>query len=224
MWTKRFLLIVWSTTTTGFEPFVVHKPLISKGVKLNRGVCFGTQDQKPTEWKSRNYSEFGGAAEIIRGLDASTGGFALSYAPLGPGQEGSAAGVAFLFTNVFFLVSGLVLGTRGDAPQLGCIVDLAGTMSIWYHWSQLRYGEEAPEVRVALLADYLTAIPALLGGMYYAVSVVGLPNVPPLSIGLAFAATGSLLGSWVDERPQSYMLLHGGWHVASAAAGYFLVS
>ena len=70
---------------------------------------------------------------------------------------------------------------RGDAT-FGLVVEAAGFLSVWYHWSQLEFGPEAPEVRLALLADYAGAA-----------CVFGLALAHVADVGAAVAATPALL-------------------------------
>jgi hypothetical protein len=52
------------------------------------------------------------------------------------------------------------LFTSGNYP-LSFAIDIAGVVSLFYHWSQIHYGPNRDEVRMSLLADYITAFIAI---------------------------------------------------------------
>jgi|UniRef100_A0A7S2UKF8 hypothetical protein len=153
-------------------------------------------------------------------LDELTGGWALQYADLSPATETSPQGVAFLATNAAYAWVGLILGIQGEF-LLGGLVELAGAVSFWYHWSQLKYGTNRMEVRLALLTDYLTAGAALITGVLYCFTM-GIQTLP-LDVVLTGAAAIFCLGlSWVWEFGMPYLFWHSLWHIFSAMTGYLV--
>lgn len=82
-------------------------------------------------------SVFRPVAEFI---DSNTGGWALSYADCTPEDETTLGGVAFLLTNVAYLVVGGVLWNRGEVT-LGLLTEVAGIFSYIYHYNQVRERE-----------------------------------------------------------------------------------
>jgi hypothetical protein len=144
-----------------------------------------------------------------------------SYADLRPYTDVSPEGLAFLATNLGFLATGAVVGTSGGAPALGLLLELAGTFSIGYHWSQCRLGgTRRPLVQLAILLDYAFAVPSVLGGLWYAAALGS--AVPLSAIALAAASLVCLALGWVYDGPRSYMVVHGLWHLLGCAAGYQL--
>ena len=129
------------------------------------------------------------------------------------------AGACFLATNVGFAIAGAALFTTGGDPLLGALTECAGAASVGYHYAQLKLGGEPqrPLVQLAMLVDYAFAVPTLVGGLAYAVSLGNaLPASALVCSAIAFAG---LVAGWFFESPRSYMLLHGVWHVMGAAAG-----
>lgn len=104
-------------------------------------------------------------------------------------------------------------------------IEIAGLASFYYHWSQIHYGPGKDEVRVALLTDYITAFLAInvtfIEICQLVINVLNsgdgdhFPFAP-----IAYGLTGllCLFGSWIYEYELPYILLHGLWHVFSAAA------
>jgi hypothetical protein len=82
-------------------------------------------------------SVFRPVAEFI---DSNTGGWALSYADCTPEDETTLGGVAFLLTNVAYLVVGGVLWNMGEVT-LGLLTEVAGIFSYIYHYNQVRERE-----------------------------------------------------------------------------------
>ena len=147
----------------------------------------------------------------------SSNSWLFSYADLRPFTPNTLEGFLFVATNLVFFVAGAVFMTVGGSPILGLMVELAGTFSVGYHWSQCRLGgTRRPIVQLAILLDYLFAVPAILGGLAYALSLGAVPVSALLLSALAFSC---LALGWFFDSPRAYMLLHGAWHVLGAAAG-----
>ena len=149
-----------------------------------------------------------------------------SYVDCKPFDDLTLEGRWFLATNLAFVAAGGAMCTTGGSPALGMMFELAGTFSTFYHWAQLRLGGTAhPFVQIALLIDYLCAIPTLLGGGLYAASAVATGAHLPLAavacgIGAMLAFVVACLPAC--HEPRRYMLVHGMWHVLGAAAGFIV--
>lgn len=155
---------------------------------------------------------------IAQTLDGVTDGWALSYADLQPENERTAAGQAFLLTNLGYALAGFFLSTRGDL-LLGGFTEVAGIVSYWYHYSQLKLGGDRAEVRLALFVDYFTAGAALFTGFAY-VFQMGLFSIPLNILGIWTMAVISLSLGWVWEVGYSYLFWHSMWHILSAWTCY----
>lgn len=144
-------------------------------------------------------------------------GYWFTYADLRPFDEFTLEGQLFLGTNVLFFVVGAVLATSGGDPFLGLLCELAGTFSVGYHYAQVRLGgTNKPLVQLAVAFDYLFAVPTLLFGLKYALSLgAALPVGAVVLSGLAFAC---LFAAWWWDSPLQYLVLHGLWHVFGCLA------
>ena len=94
--------------------------------------------------------------------------------------------------------------------------------SLCYHYTQLRLGgdPQRPLVQLAMLVDYVFALPTIIFGASCAAS---LGDALPTSVLLYAAASfGALAAGWVFEKPREYMFWHGLWHIFGAAAGFEL--
>ena len=90
-------------------------------------------------------------------------GWFLVYADVSPYDESTAEGAAFIATNVVFFALGAQLAFSGGDPFLGALVELAGTGSVAYHYSQCALGgTKRPAVQLAMLVDYAFALPSIL--------------------------------------------------------------
>lgn len=108
---------------------------------------------------------------------------------------------------------------------LGASLGAAALMSHNYHATQLREGD-SPETRVALLADYGSAGTATFGVARRLSARGGLvllrscPRIPAcFALGVA-----SFVGGIHSKQPEPYLVLHGAWHVFTAAAVYQLAA
>jgi len=166
--------------------------------------------------KQRDLSSdgFGMLLPLAESIDNLTGGWGLSYADLSPETPQTPAGRAFLATNIGYAGAGLALGLKGDF-LLGSLTEVAGAVSFWYHYSQLQFGTERSEVRLALLTDYLTAGTALVTGFVY-ISQMGVDALPLDTILIAAASVLCLGLCWVWEFGIPYLVLHSLWHMLSA--------
>ena len=151
-------------------------------------------------------------------MDDLTGGWGLSYADLSPETETSPLGVTFLATNAFYAAAGLALAMRGEL-LLGALTEIAGAVSFWYHYSQLKFGQNRSEVRLALLTDYVTAGSALILGGSYMVQM-GVAAVPFAALAAGGLSVACLAMCWVWEFGLPYLFWHSMWHVLSAYTGY----
>ena len=163
---------------------------------------------------------FGPLLPIAERIDSATGGWGLSYADLHPETPQTPLGVAFLATNACYAFGGLVLGVQGEWT-LGLLTEVAGIVSFWYHYSQLNFGQDRKEVRLALLIDYFTAGTALLCGAVY-MAQMGIDSVPLESLLWGGASVVCLTLCWVKEVGYWYLFWHSLWHIGSAYTGYLV--
>ena len=163
---------------------------------------------------------FGQLLPIAERIDSATGGWGLSYADLHPETPQTPLGVAFLATNACYAFGGLVLGVQGEWT-LGLLTEVAGIVSFWYHYSQLNFGQDRKEVRLALLIDYFTAGTALLCGAVY-MAQMGIESVPFESLVWGGASVVCLTLCWVKEVGYWYLFWHSLWHIGSAYTGYLV--
>eukprot|EP00557_Chaetoceros_sp_GSL56_P010832 CAMPEP_0176481976 /NCGR_PEP_ID=MMETSP0200_2-20121128/3123_1 /TAXON_ID=947934 /ORGANISM="Chaetoceros sp., Strain GSL56" /LENGTH=197 /DNA_ID=CAMNT_0017878249 /DNA_START=278 /DNA_END=868 /DNA_ORIENTATION=- len=146
--------------------------------------------------EERSYNTFGILSPIAKTLDEVSGEWALSYADLRPATPRTIEGRAFLATNVCYAAAGLILGVQGDW-FFAFLTEIAGIVSFWYHYSQLEFGQNREEVRLALLTDYFTAGAALITGGFY-MAEMGISSVPldALITGAASVVCLSLCWVW----------------------------
>jgi hypothetical protein len=181
------------------ERTVVDDKELSREEKLK---SFQRDIQKKFK-EERSYNTFGILSPIAKTLDEVSGEWALSYADLRPATPRTIEGQAFLATNVGYAVAGLILGVQGDW-FFAFLTELAGIVSFWYHYSQLEFGQNREEVRLALLTDYFTAGTALVtGGLYMA--EMGISGVPLDALITGASAVICLSLCWVWEV-SSYLL------------------
>ena len=190
--------------------------------KSNDNVSFlsGQVNTNTKADQNRSYDDFGPLLPIAEKLDAITGEWALSYADLTPATPTTPAGIAFLATNAFYAIAGLGLAIRGDF-FFGALTEIAGIVSFWYHYSQLKFGQDRSEVRLALLVDYFTAGCALITGGFY-MAQMGVEAIPFDALCLGAVSIGCLSLSWVWEFGYSYLVWHSLWHITSAYTGYMV--
>ena len=155
-------------------------------------------------------------------LDDVSGGWALSYADLTPNSERTIPGQVFLATNVAYTIVGIILALRGEV-LLGFLTDLCSFASFAYHYTQLQqpYGRtQDSTVKLALLLDYFLAITSILIGISYMVADQTLPPIE--GIATSILGVSCLLMCWVWEKGLPYIILHGLWHLFSAASAYYI--
>eukprot|EP00521_Asterionellopsis_glacialis_P009015 CAMPEP_0195289024 /NCGR_PEP_ID=MMETSP0707-20130614/5473_1 /TAXON_ID=33640 /ORGANISM="Asterionellopsis glacialis, Strain CCMP134" /LENGTH=293 /DNA_ID=CAMNT_0040348977 /DNA_START=60 /DNA_END=941 /DNA_ORIENTATION=+ len=154
-------------------------------------------------------------------INDSTDGWGLTYADLSPETESTPLGVGFLATNIAYALTGLLLTVQGDVFY-GCVTELAGVVSFWYHYSQLKHGQlNSQPVKLALMVDYMTAGAALMcTGFYLLTFPQGFGQIPVEALIAGFGGLTSLGLCWVWEMGYPYLILHSLWHLLSAYAGY----
>jgi len=172
---------------------------------------------RPTDITS---DSFGPLLPIAEAVDEVTGGWALTYADLHPATPRTTIGQAFLATNIFYAAGGLALGVQGDWFY-GALTELAGIVSFIYHYSQLEFGKNRAEVRLALLVDYFTAGAALICGGIYMIQL-GIDSIPLDALLTAVGASVCLALCWVWEFGYPYIFWHSLWHILSALTGYLI--
>lgn len=170
--------------------------------------------------EERSYNTFGILSPIAKTLDEVSGDWALSYADLRPATPRTIEGQAFLATNVGYAAAGLILGVQGDW-FFAFLTELAGIVSFWYHYSQLEFGQNREEVRLALLTDYFTAGAALITGGFY-MAEMGISGVPLDALITGAAAVVCLSLCWVWEFGYPYLFWHSLWHILSAYTGFLV--
>lgn len=166
---------------------------------------------------SNSVEEF--VAPLSSVLDDQTGGWALSYANLEPEDETTPVGLTFLATNIAYGVTGSLLLSNGNVI-LGVLTELACVASFFYHYSQLKFGQEGSRiVRLTLLVDYFFALSAILVGSVQLILAHQLPAEALCSGTLAVATLGAC---WVWEEGLTYIVFHSLWHLFSAYTGYII--
>ena len=193
---------------------------LSEGVDTeNEGNAIGVGIGKGDGGGSSRYDDtFGPLLPIAEAVDAATGGWGLSYADLHPTTPQTAAGRAFLATNFFYAAAGIWLMSHGDWVY-GGLTEIAGVVSFVYHYTQLEFGKDRSEVRLALLIDYVCAGMALITGGVYMVQA-GITHVPLEASASAVGAMVCLSLCWVWEFGYPYIFWHSLWHLLSAYTGY----
>jgi hypothetical protein len=159
-------------------------------------------------------------------IDERTGGWGLGYADTAPFSDKTLVGILFLATNICYFWAGTNLFANNNY-LLSATIEVAGFVSLYYHWSQIHFGPNRDEVRYALLIDYITAFAAInftfldLLLLLFQVSTNSACDFPLPSVALGIAGVACLLGSWAFEFGLPYIVLHGLWHVFSSlgAAG-----
>lgn len=153
-------------------------------------------------------------------LDQYTSGWALSYADLSPDSPKTLPGQAFLATNLAYGIAGVLLTMQGNA-FFGLLTDLTAIASFNYHYCQLEASGngKAPNVRLALLLDYVLAFTSIFVALYYVTisESLPLPALESAGIGLFFLGL-----CWVYETGRPYMIFHSLWHLFSAWSGYLI--
>ena len=137
-------------------------------------------------------------------------------------SERTVTGQLFLATNIAYTIVGAVLSLQGEVV-LGIFSEICSVASFIYHYNQLQqpYGRTKDStVRLALLVDYFFAITAILIGLFYLVVDHAIP--PPEGIAIALLGIVCLLSCWVWEEGLPYIILHGLWHLFSAATAYYI--
>lgn len=168
---------------------------------------------------TKNLEEF--VAPLPKKMDDLTGGWALSYANLEPEDETTPIGIFFLATNIVYGLCGFLLSTQGNT-LLGVLTEFACAASFFYHYSQLKYGQQGSRiVRVALLVDYVFALSAILVGSVQLLLSHQLPKEALYGGSLAIASLGAC---WIWEEGLAYIILHSLWHLFSGYTGYIIGS
>jgi hypothetical protein len=106
---------------------------------------------------------------------------------------------------------------------LGIFTEICSVASFGYHYAQLQQPHGRTQdstVRLALLLDYILAITSILIGLFYLVFDHAVP--PPEGIAIAIIGILCLLSCWVWEQGLPYIILHGLWHLCSAASAYYI--
>jgi hypothetical protein len=173
-------------------------------------------------------------------VDNVTGGWGLSYADLSPDDTTTVTGRTFLASNIAYFIAGAILTIQGDI-WFGACTELCAIASFNYHYQQLvinnnrkkntidsqsneEFASNSPEVRLALLVDYIFALLSILTALVYVVTnpltFTGTSDAPLYGIGISFIACVCLGLSWVWEYGKPYMFWHSLWHLFSAYAGY----
>jgi len=212
----------------GVEAFSVHHHLLRHHKRSNtlssvhhfHKVFQITTLASKKDGDERAYDNFGLLLPIAEKLDSVSGDWALSYADLTPETPKTPAGIAFLSTNFCYVLSGIILAMKGDFI-FGGFTELAGAVSFWYHYSQLEYGQNRSEVRLTLLIDYLSALTAIVIGLFY-ITQMGLSEIPFNAILSSGIAVGCLSLCWVWEYGVPYLFWHSLWHIFSAYTGFLI--
>ena len=175
---------------------------------------------------------------VASSINELTAGWTLSTADLSPETPTTPLGIAFLSTNLAFLIVGAILFSHG-APLLGVLAEVAGVVSYWYHYNQLDGNEKG--VKLSLFIDYMTAGSAVILGTTYLIKETaaiqplaklfgagGFPELYHTSPDFIFAvasgglAVASLLLCWVWEYGLPYLVQHSVWHIMGAVSCFFV--
>jgi len=197
--------------TTRIKQVTTHSKLIPNRSTIPSSLALATSKEddeknesfqkdikeKLTLLDDRSYDVFGPLTPIAEALDDLSGDWALSYADLSPATPRTWEGKAFLATNVGYAAAGIMLAMQGDWFFAG-LTELAGAVSFWYHYSQLEFGKDRSEVRLALLTDYATAGVALITGGVY-MTEMGISAVPFDALITGGLAIACLSLGWVWE-------------------------
>ena len=141
-----------------------------------------------------------------------------SYADLTPYSTSSFEGLVFLATNLFYSYVGIVL-FQNNQSFYSLVIEIAGVVSLYYHWFQLNYGPNKQQVIKALILDYFIACSTIILLTYHSFQLYSITNIIPFSsISLAIVSLSSLGLSWKYEYSLPYMMYHGLWHILSAYA------
>jgi hypothetical protein len=184
-------------------------------------VAVATDDDDKENVNNNNYVWVAPVQSVV---DNVTGGWGLSYADLSPDNDNTIAGRTFLASNIAYFIGGAILTVQGDV-WLGFCTELCAIASFNYHYQQLvntGTNSTSPEVRLALLVDYVFALLSILTALVYFVTnpATFTGEIPFYTIGLSFLACVCLGLSWVWEYGKPYMFWHSLWHLFSAYAGY----
>jgi len=158
---------------------------------------------------------------LARFVESKTSGWGLTYANITV-NETHPFGFFFLSTNAAYELVSSTIPSNLDNGYYSITIQIAGLVSIWYHWAQLHYGASRKEVVEALLVDYCTAFLAMTSTIAY------LFLFHDNFENLIYSALYGILGiifltlSWVYEFGNFYMLFHGLWHIFSALSAYFV--
>jgi hypothetical protein len=162
-------------------------------------------------------------------VDTVTGGWGMTYADLSPDDTTTVTGRKFLASNIAYFIGGAILTVQGDI-WLGVCTELCAIASFNYHYQQLvntgSQAKQSPDVRLALLVDYIFALLSILTALVYIITnpATFTGEIPFYSIGISFIACACLGLSWVWEYGKPYMFWHSLWHLFSAYAGYVVGS
>lgn len=203
-----------------FETHLAQRPCAVRACaaasKSRAGLVCATASEQ-----SVNQREYLGPApfrEASSTLDTLTDGYLLSYANLQPYTPRTLGGGLFLSTNIIYAAVGALFISQGTGAAMGLALELAALLSTWYHWSQLEYGPDAPEVRLALLIDYCGAFSCVAGSSVLIWNAGGLDALSQPLVLYGGIAIASFFAGCVDERPNKYLVFHSMWHIFSALA------
>lgn len=168
-------------------------------------------------------------ADVVTAANETTGGWVLRYADLAPYSEHHWAGLAFLATNALYTWVGFALFDEGQT-LFSILVEVAGFISTYYHWQQLRNSGGKPINRAAVTALLIDYVVATITIVLYLISVTqvgfsgssGAIETATKSMIIAIVGVVCLVSSWRYEYGAPYMLLHGAWHILSALAAKVL--
>jgi len=153
-------------------------------------------------------------------------GSILGYADTTPFNITEPIGSIFLLTNVVYLWASFAIGQQGgngNAIAASVIIDVAGLLSINYHWNQLVKGPNNNDVRVSLILDYFGAFLAIFLILEEILRQSITTQVIPVSaILLGIFGAINLILSWVFANGAQYIFFHSLWHLFSGISSYVL--
>ena len=119
------------------------------------------------------YSEYDWAGQLFLATNVIYGvaGILATSFSIFPGQDPGPTGQLNYFLGVPATNSGLNFDSDPGLFLFGLAIDVAGLVSLKYHWGQLHYGADRDEVRPYLLIDYCTAALAIFTTTFTFISI-----------------------------------------------------
>jgi len=167
------------------------------------------------------------SSSLERVTNATVVSWAFNISDTRPFSPREPIGAIFLATNMGYFVSSAYFFQTASTPgfYFSGLIDLAGVVSFFYHYTQLQLGPWRSEVKLALLLDYVVAITSVISVLAILSSFVKSGYISESHV-IEATACGSLslvflFASWFQQS-LNYLVLHGLWHLISSIAVYKL--